>query len=519
MAKKRAGEGSNLGLIITLVFFVLSTVILGVTTYMGFSEQEKLVKEKQDAEKKFSEMEKFRNWDRTQARIYRVYIGRPMVQGPDAMDLAKEVQGMLAGQYPAGADQKSKDDVGKLLKDFEPTMPWAANTDSPASNFEKRLGELDNRITSLQAAVAREKANVAKVEADKKDMEEQKDKQIAAINKAMKDLRTTLEADLKRDYYAKAMEEVRTKLVAEGKQMTTLRVDLDAEKKVRADLEKKLAALQKKYDTDQRALRVANKDLDETRTILSALAEKHNEDVRTLKDTTRDTVASTKLRTWDKDWKVVDIDRKGKMPYINLGTADGLVPQVTFSVHAPTGAGGRRMQEAAKANLEVIRVIGPHLSQARLTSIRDEKRDPVLKGDLLFNASWDPTRRKQVAVAGIVDLGLDGADNTDDFRRLLGRQRVDLVAWVDSKDEKPAIKTVGEGLSKDTEYMILADRMRGSKHPKSRNDEYTKAYDQKRDELIEKAKTAGITVISINKYLELIGYRHPKLNATPGSGY
>jgi flagellar basal body-associated protein FliL len=40
MAKKKDGSGSNLGLIITLVFFVLSTVILGVTTYMGFSAQD-----------------------------------------------------------------------------------------------------------------------------------------------------------------------------------------------------------------------------------------------------------------------------------------------------------------------------------------------------------------------------------------------------------------------------------------------------------------------------------------------
>ena len=40
MAKKRGGGGSNMGLIITLIFFVLATLILGVTTYFGFADQE-----------------------------------------------------------------------------------------------------------------------------------------------------------------------------------------------------------------------------------------------------------------------------------------------------------------------------------------------------------------------------------------------------------------------------------------------------------------------------------------------
>ena len=40
MAKKKDGPGT--GLIITLVFFVLATLILGITTYMGITGQEEL---------------------------------------------------------------------------------------------------------------------------------------------------------------------------------------------------------------------------------------------------------------------------------------------------------------------------------------------------------------------------------------------------------------------------------------------------------------------------------------------
>ena len=34
MAKKRGGGGSNVGLITTLIFFILATIGLGVTTYL-----------------------------------------------------------------------------------------------------------------------------------------------------------------------------------------------------------------------------------------------------------------------------------------------------------------------------------------------------------------------------------------------------------------------------------------------------------------------------------------------------
>ena len=40
MAKSPTKE-SNTGLVVTLVFFILSTIGLGVSTYMGFAEQKK----------------------------------------------------------------------------------------------------------------------------------------------------------------------------------------------------------------------------------------------------------------------------------------------------------------------------------------------------------------------------------------------------------------------------------------------------------------------------------------------
>ena len=94
-----------------------------------------------------------------------------------------------------------------------------------------------------------------------------------------------------------------------------------------------------------------------------------------------------------------------------------------------------RLNQTPKGTIEVVRVINDHLAQARVTSVKDSKGDPILKGDRLFNPTWDPNKKRRIALAGIADLGGDGADNTEDFRRLLKRQNVDLDAYIDTKDD------------------------------------------------------------------------------------
>ena len=50
MATNKKGGGSSIVLILFLVFFVLSTLILGITTYLAYSEQEKMLGTQKKAE-------------------------------------------------------------------------------------------------------------------------------------------------------------------------------------------------------------------------------------------------------------------------------------------------------------------------------------------------------------------------------------------------------------------------------------------------------------------------------------
>ncbi len=164
----------------------------------------------------------------------------------------------------------------------------------------------------------------------------------------------------------------------------------------------------------------------------------------------RSTEAPPTLRT---DWKIIEMDRRGTNPYINLGSADHVKPQLTFSIHG-VGLDGRPIGPP-KGTLEVVNVIGDHLSRTRVTAVKDPNRDPILKGDVLYNPSWNPILKKHVALAGIMDLTGDGRDSLAEFMRNLERQNVIVDAWLDPKDY--SIK--GKGITVRTDYLIQGESM------------------------------------------------------------
>jgi hypothetical protein len=207
----------------------------------------------------------------------------------------------------------------------------------------------------------------------------------------------------------------------------------------------------------------------------------------------------------------VSIDTRGDTVYINLGSADRVTEQLTFAIHglSPTD---HKPLPAAKGTLEVISVVGPHLSQARITSVKDRFRDPILKGDILFNPTWNPTLRKHVAITGLVDLTAEGrgsvaeySRNLEEFMRKLEQHSVLVDAYLDPKD----MTMKGKGISVATDYLILGD---GQEYLADRGAgaDLLKNVAPKITEMQDLAKRNGVQVMPIRKYLETIGYRLPK---------
>ena len=149
MAKKKGG-GTNLGLIITLVFFVLTTVILGVTTYMGYSDQETKETAKKEAEKGKAVADADAKYLRMQVRILRPWMGYP-VAGVEAAEVAREKKLFEDNQFPAAANQKDKEEVVKLFKTLGEAMPWGAGDATPTLTYEQRLTKFGTDLADSKA--------------------------------------------------------------------------------------------------------------------------------------------------------------------------------------------------------------------------------------------------------------------------------------------------------------------------------------------------------------------------------
>lgn len=505
MAKKRGGGGSNLGLIITLVFFVLSTVILGVTTYMGYSDQEAKEKAKNDMKKERDQFEADAKWYRFLYRTARVYEGTPAA-GVDAAELARDKTQFDAGQLSVASNQKDKDDAAKWLKGLNDRMPWdAARATSPSSTFDARMIEKDREIDRLRAELNKVSNNLARANQDAKEEADKLNKEIAARDQALKQIRDQMAAERKAD-----QDDINKKIDAvkvSGTTLAGLREEVNQAKQ-EAEKMQKLANQERKLRLEANDKRNEMKTkFDDAKRTLDAVVDKTKVDLREIEIRERTTRAKDRLANWNKNWYVVDIDRTGKMPYINLGSADRVVPQLTFNVHSVQPDG--HLNTNAKATVEVVRVLAPHLSQVRITSTADPREDPVLKGDRLFHPTWEPDRKGRVVLAGLADMDGDGTDRTLQFRRLLERQNTQIDAYIDVSDDKaPKLveQTKGQPVSVDTEYIILGNNLREVGHPRARDLDYVKKY----EELVKQLKDAGganaVKLIRLGDYLDMMGY-------------
>jgi hypothetical protein len=475
---RNKGE-SKQGLVITLVFFILMTLGLGVSTYFGFAEQEKLTQAAKKAgdEKKLIQDE--RDWYKAQAMLYRSYMGQ--AETLDGKDLLGTLKTQIdQGTMAAAKTAKDREDVMKVLKAAEQRFGWNGN--QPKDTYESQYNDLKTKYD----AVAKQNEGLVKANEDAKKALQTKDEELTAANdNYVKNLK---------DQSAKAKEEqegLQKQLEDNRNKITTLAGELEKVRTADADDKKTLV---KQIEGQKKELGKANERIaSQQQTIESQEA--------------KTTIAPASMRT---DWKIVRMDRRGVNPYINLGSADRVKPQLTFTIHG-VGLDGRPNPQP-KGTLEVLSVIGAHLSQARVTSVKDPDRRPILEGDVLYNASWNPTIKKHVALAGIMDITGDGRDSLKEFMRNLERQNIVVDAYLDPKDG--TVKPPGGGITLRTDYLIMGESQAFSATGRADKGE-NEAQKAGREKMQADAKKNGVKVVPLHQYLEMIGYRLPR-NASSG---
>lgn len=198
-------------------------------------------------------------------------------------------------------------------------------------------------------------------------------------------------------------------------------------------------------------------------------------------------------RTGDPTSEVADgtityVNQANQTAWINLGEADELRRQVTFSVF------DSGLSDAGKADrkgsLEVVRVLGDHLAEAKITS--DESGNPLLPGDRIYSQVWQPGKSLRFGLTGFIDLDDDGVSDLQRAKDLIAVNggKVDV-----SLEEDGSID--GE-MTVQTRYLVLGEAP----------DTPSKAsYREGFQTMSKKAANLGVETITLPEFLDRMGYR------------
>ena len=421
MAKRKEESGPGTGLILVLVFFILASLVLGVTTYMGFNGQtefEAQAKTKTEEAKKAAdnaaEQTLRRNVDRAVLGIQtpedmQALAGAPQSQQANILDEIKLVNdqlgkaGSLPGKQPflipvGGGGEGAAPVVAPTQTIPQIARAWYKIAEDYKAKFDAAERARKTAESSLAASQAQQEKDKQAFEASVKALNDTMAAKIKTMDAAFGNLKTV--ADQKGIEFKKIEDEWANARAQLEEQVTGLRNDLlvikkrlhQAENPDPSDIGKRF----ERIDIAKLAERMGTIS-DKTGTFVSLTFTKQ---ITLLPGQTFVVIpANTSL--------VEVIEREKGLEKVHHERIS-LGPREPF-----TG------NELIKGMVEVTDVTGPYAARARITHETAPIRSPLTRGDQIFNMTLSSGEKDHVAFAGIVDLDGDGRPDTEAFIRLL----------------------------------------------------------------------------------------------------
>lgn len=194
------------------------------------------------------------------------------------------------------------------------------------------------------------------------------------------------------------------------------------------------------------------------------------------------------------DGKVVWVNQKARIVQLNLGRADGLRRQISFSVFDVDENNLAKAEK--KGSIEVTRILGDHRAEARISD--DAFSDPIVPGDVVYSPLWQPGQSMRFALAGFMDIDGDGRSDRKLVKNLISING----GVVDAEVSRDAGRS-GE-LSIRTRYLVLGEK------PKVAENSAAGASDSEivqYGRIVEEAKQLGVQQLAVERLLSDLGYR------------
>ncbi|MBN01147.1 MAG: hypothetical protein CMJ77_18695 [Planctomycetaceae bacterium] len=413
---------------IFLIVFVILTAVFALTTYL--------------------------TWNSAQAYSQQVAeLQERSTQSDNAARLALEEQNELKVMIGHSADTS----LDAIKTQFEKDMSTFGGTDESQQSYMSVPGIL---LAKYQAEIQTNNTNLAKIKDLESEIATVQQEKTAAINSLQTQWDAT-DQELKQEQ--QKYSEDRAGLI---QKQETLAATVD---KTRTDFVELQTTSDNKIDGLQ-------KEVNSQRIIIERRDQQLSE--------------FTTLTFETPDGKIEWVNPKTGVVYLNLGSADGLRPQVTFSVYGVDV--NNLAQEEKKATIEVTRIVNDRLAEARI--IEDDINNPVLPEDVIYTPLWNSKSAMHFALAGFMDINDDGIDDREVVKRLI------LInnGKIDAEESNGEIDG---SMTHHTRYLIIGEQ------PVSGGDGAT---DQARQgawtKMINQATDLGVEQVSFQRLLDFVGY-------------
>lgn len=419
-------SSENQSLQISLIIFVILTIILSVTSFLFF-----------------------RGWSDAANRSQADSDAAGQAQnGLRAAE--QDVQKLLTLQGVETSGSRTQD-IQAAEEAFEADKRVALDTfGAELQSYSDGISILTTTIRDISARLAAEEEKVRRLTLQHEAREDIKQKQIDQFSTEAQTARQELETEQTK------FEQDRRQLEQDKSELAQQRTELQTQ-------------LTEAVETHQQEMETAGNEINSLR----ALAESRL--------STIDELTNEEFEVADGEIRIVS-QRRGVV-WINLGSADFLRPQVTFSVFGSDATNVSRMTR--KGAIEIIDVRDDHLAEARI--IEDNIFDPLIPGDKIYTPLWHPGRQDHFALAGWMDLDGDGQSD----RRLV-RDLILLTGGVIDAELDDEGNESGQ-ITYNTRFLVVG--------------EPREEINEKLGQLQSRASELGVRPMSVDKLLDLAGWK------------
>ena len=213
-------------------------------------------------------------------------------------------------------------------------------------------------------------------------------------------------------------------------------------------------------------------------------------------------ILKTRINRYEKevfdhpDGKIVQVASALRTVFIDLGSEDGLTNNQTFTIYDQGVTNFEKDQH--KAMVEVTRV-HPFRAEARITD--EDPTNPILTGDFVLTATWDPGFSVPIAIAGIFDLDGDIYDDREKLVQMIERNGGKVIA---KHDDDGNIEGV---IDANTRFLVVGDPPSLTADANETQKRNSTAVNVAMQQMQAMAEKNTVQVIGLQKLLNRMGVR------------